>query len=318
MVSADRTGLPDPLQLIELPTAPDGVTWRILRGHAQRLLVAAGVPAPESEARWVVEEASGWEGSDHFARLDELAPTAGVASFQQMVSRRCSGEPLQYVLGHWSFRRLDLAVDRRVLIPRPETEVVAGIAIEELVRGRSAHLDGSPSVVVDLGAGSGAIGLSVAVEGPPGTQVWLTDVSVPALAVARANLAGIGRAGVNVFIAEGAWFDALPNELAGMIDVVVSNPPYVADHETLPDEVAEFEPSLALRSGPTGLECYSELAASARHWLRPDGALVVEIAPHQVDDVCRLLRAGIGDARIDWGTDLAGRSRWVRAQRQQA
>ncbi len=295
--------------------ASQGVTWRVLRSHAQRLLLEAGVPAPESEARWIVEEASGWDGADHLAHLDVAAPTAGVASFQQLVSRRCDGEPLQYVLGHWSFRRLDLFVDSRVLIPRPETEVVAGIALEELLRGRAIHVDGSPSVVVDLGTGSGAIGLSLAVEGPPGTQVWLTDISAPALAVARANVAGVGRAGINVRVAEGRWFDALPDKLAGMIDVVVSNPPYIADHELLPVEVEEFEPSLALRSGSTGLECYAELAALARHWLRPDGALVVEIAPHQVAEVGGMLAAGLGDARIDSGPDFAGRLRWVRARR---
>src|SRR5206468_3011716 len=120
------------------------------------------------------------------------------------------GEPLQYVLGHWGFRTLDLLVDPCVLIPRPETEVVAGAAIDELrrINGRTA---------LDLGTGSGAIGLAIAVE-VPSAQVWAVDRSPDALDVARANLAGIGRAGARVRLLESDWFAALPDELRGAVD----------------------------------------------------------------------------------------------------
>ena len=122
-----------------------------------------------------------------------------------MVARRRAGEPLQYVLGSWGFRRLDLLVDRRVLIPRPETEQVVEVALE-LLAGRER-----PLVVADLGTGSGAIALSLARELPStGVEVWATDISTDALDVARANLAGLGRAAVNVRLAEGDWFGALP------------------------------------------------------------------------------------------------------------
>ena len=144
------------------------------------------------------------------------------ADLDAMVARHLAGEPLAYVLGHWSFRHLDLAVDRRVLIPRPETEVVAGVALE-LARGLAR-----PLTVADLGTGSGAIGLALADELPlDGVTVWLTDASADAIDVARANLAGLGRRGRNVRIAIGSWFDALP---AGTtLDLAVANPPYVAD-----------------------------------------------------------------------------------------
>ena len=135
------------------------------------------------------------------------------------VARREAGEPLQYVVGSWGFRRLDLAVDRRALIPRPETEVTAEVAID------AARRIAEP-IVVDLGTGSGAIGLSVAWECRH-AHVWATDRSSEALEVARANLAGLGRAGARVRLAAGDWFGALPDDLVGRVDVAVSNPPYV-------------------------------------------------------------------------------------------
>src|SRR5688500_3110506 len=124
-----------------------------------------------------------------------------------MAERRLAGEPLQYVLGSWGFRTLDLFVDPRVLIPRPETEAVAGLAIEAL-----AAID-RPGLAADLGTGSGAIALAMAAERWPHVQVWATDLSADALAVARANLAALGRRGAVVRLVQGDWFGALPDEL---------------------------------------------------------------------------------------------------------
>ena len=164
-----------------------------------------------------------------------------------MVDRRRRGEPLQYVLGIWSFRRLELVVDRRVLIPRPETETVVDVALAEL-----RLLGVGQPLVVDLGTGSGAIAISVALE-VPAARVWGTDRSEDALAVARANLSGMGgRVAPRVRLAAGDWFEALPDELRGRVDLVVANPPYVGDDEVLPAEVADWEPAGALFAGPTG------------------------------------------------------------------
>ena len=163
-----------------------------------------------SRARWLCEVASGSVDGDEFlARLDEAATIRMVAHLDAMIARLRTGEPLQYVLGEWSFRRITLAVDRRVLIPRPETELVAEVAL-----AKAAEV-GPTRVVADLGTGSGAIGLSLAHELPlDGTTVWITDAERDALDVARANIAGLGRAGVNVRVAHGSWFDALPAGLA--------------------------------------------------------------------------------------------------------
>ena len=152
------------------------------------------------------------------------------------------------MLGEWGFRRITLAIDPRVLIPRPETELVAEVALEK------ASAVGPPRVIADLGTGSGAIGLSLAHELPlDGTTVWITDASLDALDVARANISGLGRAGVNVRVAHGSWLDALPDDLS--FDVIVSNPPYVADDSAdLQTIVADWEPHDALFAGPDGLD----------------------------------------------------------------
>lgn len=289
----------------------DGLlSWRALLLEAVERLRRAGVPSPESDARWIVEEASGNEGGEFLLGLDQPATNRGVARFDRMIARREAGEPLQYVLGRWSFRHLDLFVDARTLIPRPETEVVAGLAIDELDRVREERPDSA--VVADLGTGSGAIGLSIAAE-RPGTAVWLTDRSEDALAVARANVAGVGRAGTAVRVVAGSWFAALPAELTGQLSVVVSNPPYVAAGDDLPAEVRDWEPGGALVSGPTGLEALLVLVDAAPTWLVPEGALVLELAPHQGEAVAEA--AATRFVEVSLHPDLTGRVRAVVGRR---
>ncbi len=225
-----------------------------------------------------------------------------VGHLDAMLARHRTGEPLAYVLGRWGFRHLDLAVDARVLIPRPETEVVAGVAID-LARARPA-----PVTVADLGTGSGAIGLAMADELPvDGVTVWLTDASPDALDVARANLAGIGRRGANVRIAEGSWFDALPDGV--VLDLAVANPPYIAVGSPDVDEsVRGWEPGAALFAGPDGLADIRTIVTAAPGRVRAGGWLVLEIGADQGPSVERLLRdAGYDDVAIR--PDLAGRDR---------
>ncbi|MFP5376974.1 MAG: N5-glutamine methyltransferase family protein, partial [Acidimicrobiia bacterium] len=169
-------------------------------------------------------------------------------------------------------------------------------------------------LAVDLGTGSGAIALSIARE-MPGVEVWGVDRSPGAVAVARANAAGLGRAGAAVRLVEGSWFEPLPAILRGQVDVVVSNPPYVAEGEVddLPPEVARWEPLSALVAGPTGLEQIEAVVAGAPAWLARPGALVVEIAPHQRAAATALaLDAGFAEAEVL--TDLAGRARTLVAR----
>jgi release factor glutamine methyltransferase len=288
------------------------VTWRQLWEETATAL------GERPQARWICESASGLFGDEFLDGLDEPATERMVAQLDRMVARYRAGEPLQYVLGHWSFRRLDLLVDRRVLIPRPETELVAELAIERARAAARPDPDAvrTPIVVADLGTGSGAIGLSLAAELPiTGVTVWLTDASVDALAVARANAAGLGRAAANVRLAEGSWFDALPEELRGRLDVVVANPPYIAEGDPeVAAAVDEWEPSVALYAGADGLADIRTIAADAPRWLRPGGSLVLEIGHRQGPTVTELLTAA-GLAQVEIRRDLAGLDRIALATR---
>ena len=279
--------------------------WRQLRDESLERLRGAGIDGAEQELRWIIERASGRTASEQVAALDDPVTEREVRFVDQMVARRAAGEPLQYVLGRWGFRTLDLLVDRRVLIPRPETEVVAGLAIDALPSG---------GVLVDLGTGSGAIALAAAAERWPDVEVWATDASSEALAVARANLAGLGRRAGVVRLAEGDWYAALPDELCGRVDVVVSNPPYVSASDPLPSEVADWEPHDALVPGPTGLEAIEVIVADAPAWLAPTGTLVVEIGETQAEAVVVLaVSAGFTDVEVE--PDLTGRPRVLVARR---
>jgi release factor glutamine methyltransferase len=292
-------------------------TWADLRVRAEQRLRDARALRPDQEARWMVERVSGYDGAELVVNEGELATAPAVQHLDDMLERRIGGEPLQYVLGRWDFLGLDLLVDRRVLVPRPETEVVAQTAIEEAARlgarrGRhDAWLAADTSyAVADLGTGSGAIALALARE-LPDAEVWATDASDDALLVARANVAGIGSAATRVRVQAGSWYDALPSALQGTLRIVVSNPPYVAEHEVadLPRDVVDWEPRSALVSGPTGYEALEVLIVDARTWLDPaGGALVLELAPHQADRARELATAaGFTDVRVDH--DLVSRAR---------
>ena len=289
------------------------VTWRELLAETVGRLAEAEVSGPEAEARWLVEEVTGLEGAELVLGLGEPATARGVARLDALAERRVGGEPIQYVLGHWAFRHLDLLCDRRVLIPRPETEQVVDVALAELDRVRSSGAEPHRQVVADLGTGSGAIALSVAAE-RPGTDVWGVDRSGNALAVARANLAGLGMAGARVRLVEGDWFEPLPVDLRGALDLVVTNPPYVGASEDLPSSVREWEPVEALVSGPSGLEAYEVLLADAAVWLVPGGAFVAEIGSAQGAAVATLA-ADAGLDRVRVVRDHAGLDRAVVAAR---
>jgi release factor glutamine methyltransferase len=279
-------------------------SWAQQRRIVADRLTTAGIASPDAEARWLTETASGYAGADWLTIAAQLPNERAQRHLDAMVERRLAGEPLQYVLGSWSFRGLDLMVDHRVLIPRPETEWVVEVALEEAARTglrratRPALGTHTKAVVADLGTGSGAIALALESE-LADVVVWATDASTDALAVAAANVAGCSA--TRVRLAEGSWFAALPAELEGTLSLIVANPPYIAAHELdgLAAEVAEHEPHGALVSGPTGLEAIEELLAQAPRWLAPGAALVLEIAPHQAERASDAARtAGFTDVRV--------------------
>jgi release factor glutamine methyltransferase len=262
------------------------------------------------EARFIVEDVLGSRAGT------QIVSAADMDVIRALAARRHEGEPLQYVLGHWAFRALDLLVDPRVLIPRPETEGVVDVALDEL-RQRAV----AAPTIVDAGTGSGAIALSLATElapGHPGGRVWGTDASAAALAVAELNLARVHgrRRGpiLPVQFVAGSWLSPLPEELKGVVDLVVSNPPYVAEGEW-PDLQAEVrrEPVAALvagdgSDGTPGLGDVEAVLVQAWTWLARPGAVVIELAPHQADAAAQLA-AGLGFSEVRVALDLAQRPR---------
>jgi release factor glutamine methyltransferase len=282
----------------------------------------ADVVGSAREARWILEEVGGGAPPGTTRALDADQATAA----RTMAARRRAGEPLQYVVGHWPFRSLDLLVDRRVLIPRPETEQVVEVALGELAAAVAAA-GGRPPVAVDLGTGSGAIALSLAVEGvatDDRLSVWATDVDPAALAVAAANLDRVRaehrRPVAAVELVRGRWWSAVPAERTGAVDLVVANPPYVAEDEwpALPPEV-RLEPRRALLAGPAsdgtpGLAGVEAVLAGAARRLAPGGVAVVELAPHQATAAAGLARS-LGFGRVRVAPDLTGRPRALVAGR---
>ncbi len=329
-------------------TGSGTVSWSELLAEAAARFERSGIETAQVDARRVVEELTGVPPAGLHRVLDDPVTTRAMARFEELAARREQGEPLQYVLGRWGFRTLDLMVDQRVLIPRPETETVAGLAVDavnELCRRRGLKADESsdpgdsagcsvpvtgtasdlpsgpgdlgasaepPVTVADLGTGSGAIALSVAVE-CRGCRVYATDVSEQALAVARANLAGIGAAATAVSLHHGHWFEALPDHLRGSLDVVVSNPPYVAQSEGLPAVITDWEPATALWAGSQGFADLRVIVDQAPRWLAPHGVIVLEMSPPQTP-VVRQWFIDLG-WRAAIHADLNGRPRAVVACR---
>ncbi len=269
-----------------------------------------------SDARWLVAHVTGMSGAQLRGGLEDVVPSAAVAQARGLAARCRAGEPVQYVIGRWDFRQVELELDRRVLIPRPETEQVTDVALQLLCALDTGR---RRPVVADLGTGSGAIALSLAVESPVALEVWATDVSDEALAVAGGNLEAV-RARVaprsEVHLAAGSWYGALPARLRGQVDLVVSNPPYVArpQWEELDGTVRDHEPYGALVPGERGTEAIEVVVGGSPGWLAPGGALVVEIGADQgprAGDAAS--SAGLVDVVVR--PDLAGRDRILVARR---
>lgn len=258
------------------------------------------------EAGWLVADLlgqpRGWVVMARQTPLDALH----VERIRHAAERRALGEPLAYVTGRAGFRRLDLQVDARVLIPRPETEQLVDLVLERLPAG---------GVVVDVGTGSGAIALAVATEGAAG-RIVATDASSDALAVARGNAAALGPAGAAVEWRAGSLLAPLA-DLAGTVDVLVSNPPYIAEPEleALPASVRDWEPALALVSGRDGLTAARELIAGAPALLREGGWLLLELDHRRVAQAGSLASDAAVYDSVAVIVDAYGRDRFLAARR---
>ena len=219
-----------------------------------------------------------------------------------LIRKRATGYPLQYLEGHVDFGPIRVAIDERALIPRPETEQLW----ELVTRLVPTSL---PTKIVDIGTGSGTLALALA-HSYPRAAVVATDISPAALELAGENIRANPWQEGRVQLREGDLFGALPLSLRGKVDLLVSNPPYVAAAEwpDLPDDVRR-EPYRALVAGPRGTEVLERLAAGVSDWLRPSGTVVVEVGETQAAEAREAFTAGGIDARVH--RDLAGRPRFV-------
>ena len=261
-----------------------------------RRLADVGVPTPAVDAEWLAAETLGLTRTELALEARRELTGAEEEALSGLVERRATREPLAYILGEWGFRRLTLKVDRRVLIPRPETEQVVERCLE-LLRGLDAPL------VLDVGTGSGAIALAIEDE-HPSARVTGVDVSDGALELAREYAAATG---LNVRFEPADVREGL----TGRYDLVVSNPPYISAAElaTLEPEVRDWEPHIAT----VGEEHTELIARAAREVLDPGGWLVLEIAAGAREATLDLLE-DLGFEELRAGPDLAGRDRVVEGQ----
>lgn len=252
---------------------------------AAATLAAAGVPSPDADAELLAAHVLGvGRGELAAAALrGDRVPDAAERAVQDLVARRASREPLQHITGRAAFRHLDLRVGPGVFVPRPETEMVAQLAIDAL---RSAAIPAP--VAVDLGTGSGAIALAVATE-VPHAQVHAAENSVDAFVWAKENFAEVAAGNARLAFIDLA--DAFP-ELDGTVSVVVSNPPYVPDDAIPRDpEVRHWDPPAALYGGADGLDVVRVLSGVARRLLHPGGTLILEHGEWQGAPIRELLTA---------------------------
>lgn len=277
--------------------------WKI---QATRLL--AGTDAPALTAQLMLCHVLEVDRVALVAHSEVLVPPAEEARLRSMLERRLSGEPLAYILGTREFYGRDFAVDRHTLIPRPETEHLIETALEFFDRQGRGEV---PLRFLDLGTGSGCIAVTLAAERPAwrGTAV---DISVGALAVARRNAESNG---VTLAFLQADFTQPLPFETASF-DLVVSNPPYISEEEYagLDAVVRDFEPRSALVPGPEGMEHPREVEKAARALLKPGGLFLMEHGWLQ-GEACRALCDGLYWKNVHTGRDLAGRDRFLFAER---
>ena len=284
-----------------------GESWTILRMilWSAEYLKNKGVETGRLDAEWLLAAALGVDRLQLYLKYDRPLRSEEREAFKPLLRRRAGREPLQYIIGRTGFRELELKTDPRVLIPRPETELL----VQEVLDWASAGAES----VWDMGTGAGAVALSLAAEGT-WTRVVATDVSPEALSVAADNAERYDLGG-HVEFREGSLFE--PLEEGERFDVIVSNPPYIAESEKgeLQPEVRDWEPPEALFAGEDGLDVIRQLVAGAPKHLLSGGLLALECGLGQAEGIAADVQATGAFGAVRIRADLTGRPRFVTAER---
>ena len=284
---------------------PDLMTIKDVYLHGREHLAALGSREAAIEAEMLLRFALGIDRAALYTHWEEPLPGAVWTRYRALLDERGAGRPVHYIVGEREFMGLRFAVDERVMIPRPETELLVEFAASRL-RDRAAP------VLADVGTGSGCVAVSLA-RLVPAARVLATDLSAGALEVAAANAARHGVV-ARVAVLQGDLLGALPETERGRLDAVLSNPPYVpaALARDLPREIREFEPLAAIVAPDEGTGFHRRLAADSPRWLAPGGVLALEVGVGQADVVAAMLAAGpyglrgierdgAGIGRVVWG-----------------
>lgn len=263
-------------------------------------------------AEWLLSAATGKDRTGLYMSYDAPLEKPELDRMHAYIERRAAGEPLQYVTGRTTFRFVEVACEPGVLIPRPETELLVDAALE----GVDAAKCLDDVRVLEIGCGTGCVSCAIASE-RPGTHVTATDVSAQAADLARRNRDALGLTDA-IDVLECDLDSGVPPELAGSFAVLVSNPPYIPDDvmRSLPGEVADYEPHLALAGGADGLDVFRRVLAAAPRWLMPGGMLAVELHKDSLDAAAELAREQGGWKAVEVREDLTHRPRFLVCRRE--
>lgn len=281
---------------------------------ATQRLSGAGLDSPRLDGEVLLGHVLGLTRAELYTHSERRLGDADRRAFEDLIDRRCKHEPVAYLIGRKAFYGIELAVDERVLIPRPETELLVDLALDLLAQathtaeqaGRSA-----PVTMADVGTGSGAIALAIAAN-TTGAHIYAMDISPAALKLAKENTRRLGLAERVTFL-RGNLLAPLPQP----VDLIVANLPYIAEDEwaALAPDIAEFEPALALSGGPDGLTHIRQLLQQAPDRLSARGALLLEIGAGQGAQVAKLAASAFPEAFVEVLTDYGYRDRIVRVQK---
>ena len=265
---------------------------------ARERLRAAGIPSEEADldARLLAERVLDWDAARYLTHVNDQEPEVFAERFETLVARRAAREPTAYVIGRREFCGLEFHVTPAVLIPRPETELIVEAALAEFPRS------GEPLDIADVGTGSGCLAVALARE-RPGSRIVATDISSAALEVARGNARRLGVA-ARIELVETDLLHGLQRQF----DLIVSNPPYVPEHDrqSLQPEVRDYEPARALYAGDDGLSVLRRLVDETAVRLKPEGRLIFEFGFGQSDAVRALLSNTRSMVLLDLRRDLQG------------